>query len=141
MRVALISNVHWPAHEAKARTKRQVDDDVVRPEVRRHVARRAREVGHGRAPVGRVDARRAVEDIAGGARVPRPEPDLHARARALHREEAAAVRVEVHAERVRPCVEHGAACVARRVDVAVRAHGRARHGPRAADRAACDERR
>ena len=108
----------------------------MRPKVLRHVARRAREVGHGRAPLVRVDALGAVEHVARDpACVPRPEPDLDTGVRTFHREEAAAVRVEVDPERVGRPVEHAAARVARRGDVAVRADGRARHRARAADRA------
>ena len=92
----------------------------MRPEVRRHVAARAREVRERRAPVVRVHRRRAARDVARDrAAAPRPEPHLHARVRALHRVEAAAVRVERGAVRGPVRAEGAAARVARRVDVAV----------------------
>ena len=76
-------------------TERQVDHDVMRPKVRRHIARRAREICKWRAPVIGVNARRSIQHVTRDRpAVPRPEPHLHARVRALHRIEAASRCVE-----------------------------------------------
>ena len=122
----------------EALTKREVDDDVVCAEVARHVARRRGEVRGRRTPLGRVDLLGAIGDVRGDALVvARPEPDLDARVRALHRVEAATVVVEREPVRLRGPVEHGAARVSGRRDVAVRLHGMTGHLARTAHRAAC----
>ena len=122
----------------EARTKRKVDDNVVCAEVARHVARRRGEVRGWCTPLGRVDLLGALGDVRGDALVvARPEPDLDARVRALHRVEAATVVVEREPVRLRGPVEHGAARVAGRRDVAVRLHRVAGHLARTAHRAAC----
>ena len=130
---------NWQGKEKlKTLTERQVDHDVVRPEVAVHVAVRGGEVRDGRAPVVGVNLVRAGADVVRDVlRVARPEPDLDAALGALHRVEATAVRVERRSVRVCGRVLHAAARVARGVDVAVRPERDARLVAWPADGAVC----
>ena len=104
----------------QALTERQVNNEIMRPEVALHIAVRAREVRDGRAPAAGVDPGRAIAHLERDAlAVPRPEPDLDPGVGALHRVPAAAVRVERGSVRVRGRVLHATARVGGRVDVAV----------------------
>ena len=123
-------------------TERQVDHDVMRPKVRRHIARRAREIRKWRPPVIGVNAPRPVQHVTRDRpAVTRPEPHLHTCVRALHCVEAASRCVERGPVRGRVVGRHAAATVAGRVDITVVASRCASHGAGAPDRAACEGRR
>ena len=62
-------------------TEREVDNDVVCSKLGRDIARRAREVGHGRAPV--VRERRARGDVGWNV-IAREEPDRDTTVDPLH---------------------------------------------------------